>query len=179
MEVLEVFSAGQGSSSSSRFPGGADEGFQGIFALFSVREKVRSWVRTRGSELSADFTSVHAGCSCGLHWAVDVGRRRWGSLGGSRRLAGGTWTGTLLFGGTLLGDVAAAAGGGVCGAVLGLVGRRPLLCRSSCGRWKWSPGCSSSTSVTSLAVCWRRRVGVAAGAFSPGIGAHHTGDELM
>ena len=50
-----------------------------------------------------------------------------GSLGGSRRLAGGTWTGTLLFGGTLLGDVAAAAGGGACGAVLGLVVVVPVV----------------------------------------------------
>ena len=48
-----------------------------------------------------------------------------GSLGGSRSLAGGTRPGTLLFGGTILGDVAAAAGGGACGSVLGLGGRRP------------------------------------------------------
>ena len=45
-------------------------------------------------------------------WSL-MGRRRGltalGSFGGSRRLAGGTWTGTLLFGGTLLGDGVAPA----------------------------------------------------------------------
>ena len=59
------------------------------------------------------------------------------------------------------------------------------------------PSCSSSTCVTSLgsacssgvpqllvlavgtAAGWRRREGVAAGAFSPGVGAHHTGGEPM
>ena len=48
-----------------------------------------------------------------------------GTLGGSRSLAGGTWTGTHLFGGMLQGDEVAAAGGGACGAVPGLGGRRP------------------------------------------------------
>ena len=45
---LHGFLPGQGSSSSSRFPGAADEVFAGGFALFSVRKKVRGWVRTRG-----------------------------------------------------------------------------------------------------------------------------------
>ena len=49
VEVLQVFSPGQSSSSSSRLLVNADEGIQGdFFALFSVPEKVRGWVRTRG-----------------------------------------------------------------------------------------------------------------------------------
>ena len=76
-----------------------------------------------------------------LMWSL-MGRRRGltalGSLGGSRRLAGGTWSGTLLFGGTLLGDVAAVAGGGACGAVLGVGGRRPCCAGRPAGWWKWS-----------------------------------------
>ena len=74
-------------------------------------------------------------------WTL-LGRRRGsttlGSLGGSRSLAGGSWSGTLLFGGTLLGDAAAAAGGGVCGAVPGLGGRRPCFAGRPAARWKWS-----------------------------------------
>ena len=62
--------------------------------------------------------------------------------------------------------------------LLGLGGRRPCCAGrpagGGSGSWR-----SSSTSVTSLAVCWWRRAGVAAGAFSPGVGAHHTGDEPM
>ena len=49
VDVLKVFSQDRVlSSSSSRFPGSADEGIQGVFALFPVRKKVRGWVRTRG-----------------------------------------------------------------------------------------------------------------------------------
>ena len=44
-----------------------------------------------------------------------------GTLGGSRRLAGGIWTGILLFGGTLLGDVVAAAWCGAAVLLLDLV----------------------------------------------------------
>ena len=65
-----------------------------------------------------------------LMWSL-VGRRRGsmalGSLGGSRRLAGGTWTGTLLFCGTLLGDVAAAAGSGACVQFLDFVVVVPVV----------------------------------------------------
>ena len=76
-----------------------------------------------------------------------------GTLGGSQSLAGGTWTGTHLFGGTLLGDVVAAAV--VAPAVLFLGWwSLSLLCWSSCGasspwtrlltcrycqqQWRWS-----------------------------------------
>ena len=47
---------GQGSSSSSRFPGGADEGIQGGFRTFSRPEKSAGWGPHSGSELGADFT---------------------------------------------------------------------------------------------------------------------------
>ena len=45
---LHRFLPGQSSSSSSRLHVNADEGIQGDFRTFSVREKVRSWVRTQG-----------------------------------------------------------------------------------------------------------------------------------
>ena len=50
------FLPGQGSSSSSRFPGGADEGIQGGFRTFSRPEKSAGWGPHSGSELGADFT---------------------------------------------------------------------------------------------------------------------------
>ena len=105
----------------------------GVFALFPVRKKVRRWVRTRGRNWVRTLLRPRRL----LMWSL-MGRRRGstalGSLGGSRRLAGGTWTGTLPFGGTLLGDVVAAAGGGACGAVLRLGGRRPGCAGASCGQ---------------------------------------------
>ena len=65
-----------------------------------------------------------------LMWTL-MGHRRGltmrGTLGGSRSLAGGTWTGTHLFGGTLLGDVVAAAGGGAVVQFLGLVVVVPVV----------------------------------------------------
>ena len=73
-------------------------------------------------------------------------------------MAGGTRPGTLLFGGTLLGDVAAAAGGGACGSVLGLVVVVPVV-QVVLRAVEVVPCCSSSTGVTSLAVCWWRRLG--------------------
>ena len=116
-----------------------------------------------------------------LMWTL-LGRRcgstTLGSLGGSRRLAGGTWTGTLLFGGTLLGDVAAAAGGGACGSVLGLCGRRPCCAGrpagGGSGPWLQLFDQRDVLGGVLVAEAW-----VAAGAFSPGVGAHHTGDEPM
>ena len=53
---LHGFLPGQGSSSSSRFPGGADEGIQGGFRTFSRPEKSAGWGPHSGSELGADFT---------------------------------------------------------------------------------------------------------------------------
>ena len=51
---LPDFLPGQSStaSSSSRLRDDADEPLQGFFALFPVRKKVRSWVRTRGRKCS-------------------------------------------------------------------------------------------------------------------------------
>ena len=98
-------------------------------------------------------------------WSL-MGRRRGltalGSLGGSRRLAGGTWTGTLLFGGTLLGDVAAAAGGGACVLRAGGSGPRLQLFdqRDVLG------------GVLVAEAGWRQ-------ASSSGVGAHRTGGEPM
>ena len=99
-----------------------------------------------------------------------------GSLGGSRLLAGGTRPGTLLFGGTILGDVAAAAGGGACGSVPWLGGRRPCCAGRPAGRWEVVVSLLQLFDQlwTSLAVCWWRRAWVAAGAFSPGVGASVT-----
>ena len=53
---LHGFLPGQGSSSSSRFPGGADERIQGGFRTFSRPEKSAGWGPHSGSELGADFT---------------------------------------------------------------------------------------------------------------------------
>ena len=53
---LHGFLPGQGSSSSSRFPGGADEGIPGGFRTFSRPEKSAGWGPHSGSELGADFT---------------------------------------------------------------------------------------------------------------------------
>ena len=53
---LHGFLPGQGSSSSSRFPGGADEGIQGGFRTFSHPGKSAGWGPHSGSELGADFT---------------------------------------------------------------------------------------------------------------------------
>ena len=128
---LHGFLPGQSSSSSSRLLDNADEGIQGVFALFPVRKKCDVG-SALGVGTECGLYSVHSGCLCGLYWAAD------GSLGGSRSLAGGSWTGTLLFGGTLLGDVVAAAGSGVCGAVPGLDGRRPCCAGRPADGWKWS-----------------------------------------
>ena len=48
---------GQGSSSSTRIPGGADGGIQGGFRTFSHPGKSARWGPHSGSELGADFTS--------------------------------------------------------------------------------------------------------------------------
>ena len=63
------FLPGQGSSSSSRFPGGADDGFPGDFRTFSVREKVRVWGSAPGVGTGCGLYSVHAGSVCGRGYA--------------------------------------------------------------------------------------------------------------
>ena len=123
--VLRGFFPGQVSSSSSRLLGDADEGIQGFFRTFPKFKKSAGMGPHSGSELSADFTPSTAAAYVDSDGPLTCGLTTLGKLGGSRRLAGGTWSGTLLFGGTLLGDVVAAAWGGACGAVPGLGGRRP------------------------------------------------------
>ena len=149
--------------------------FQGIFALFSVREKVRGMVRTRGRNWVRTLLRPRRL----LMWTgicLPPGLTMRGSLGGS--LASGTRPGTLLFGGTILGDVAAAAGGGACGSVLGLGGRRPSCAGRPAGggSGSWAQLFDQRDVLGGMLVA---EAWVAAGAFSPGVGAHHTGDEPM
>ena len=134
---LHGFLLGQSSSSSSRLLVNADEGIQGGFRTFSRPGKSARLGPHSGSELSADFTpstpAAYVDSTGPPMWVDDAGLTWWQSASGRWYLAR-----DLLFGGTLLGDVVAAAGGGVCGAVLGLVGRRPGCAGRPADRWKWS-----------------------------------------
>ena len=112
---LHGFLPFQGSSSSSRLHDVADGDFTGVFRTFPRLKKSAKLGPNSGSELSADFTPSTPAAYVDSVGPVGV----WPVV---------PWTGTHLFGGTLLGDVVAAAGGGACGAVPGLGGRRP--CRA-------------------------------------------------
>ena len=78
------FLPGQGSSSSTRIPGGADGGIQGGFRTFSHPGKSARWGPHSGSELGADFTSwtPAAYAECGR-------LRRDGGVGGGGGARGG------------------------------------------------------------------------------------------
>ena len=69
---LHGFLPGQGSSSSSRFPGGADEGIQGGFRTFSRKKKSAKRSPHSGSELGADFTSTLSAHQMPPEQLVDV-----------------------------------------------------------------------------------------------------------
>ena len=65
----------------------------------------------------------------------------------------------------------AAAGGGVCGAVPGLDGRRPCCAGRPADGWKWSfPVAVHRQVVDVLGGVLAAEEGMAAGAFSPGVG---------
>ena len=98
VEVLKVFSQDRVLPHRVVFLAALMMDFQGIFALFSVREKVRGWVRTRGRNWVRTLLRPRRL----LMWTgicLPPGLTARGSLGGSRSLARGTRPGTLLFGG--------------------------------------------------------------------------------
>ena len=161
---LHSFLPGQSSSSSSRML------VKGVFALIPVRKKCDVG-SALGVGTECGLYSVHSGCLCGLYWAADVGRRRWVRLvavgvwpvvpgQGPFYLVGRSWVtwwrrlevaSAVLF----LGLMVVVP---VVQVVLRTGGSGRFLLQFIDKLW------------TSLAVCWRRREGVAAGAFSPGVG---------
>ena len=151
--------------------------FTGIFALFPSGKKCGGG-SALGVGTECGLYSVHAGCLCGLYWAVDVGRRCWAHL-----VAVGVWQvvlgqGPFYLVGRSWVTWRRRLGGGACGAVLGLGGRRPCCAGRPAGGGS-GPCVQLFDQRDVLGGVLVAEAWAAAGAFSPGVVAHHTGDKPM